>query len=245
MTTTPRAGLDRATVIAAASELADEVGFAGLTMGLLAERVGVRTPSLYKHDDSLDALQRSVGRSGPDAVRAIAEAYRKWALDHPGRYAASIRAPRPEDEEYQAVTYDAVRRPGRRAEQRRRLLHSAAATLAGWGRGAAAGCREGQRARVGHRRLTSSVDINDLGQRRTSWKTDVRRAAARPRVCRGLIELIGRLWAVRNLPRPPVSGHEQGPGRLSRRLGGAVSAGARKSTWRARTFSPSSAWPPP
>ncbi|MFF3255927.1 WHG domain-containing protein [Actinacidiphila glaucinigra] len=110
----PRAGLDRATVIAAASELADEVGFAGLTMGVLAERVGVRTPSLYKHVDSLDAFQRGVGppcrprhrrrpdpgrrrpvRSGPDAVRAIAETYRKWALDHPGRYASSIRAPRP------------------------------------------------------------------------------------------------------------------------------------------------------
>jgi AcrR family transcriptional regulator len=121
----PRAGLDRATVIAAASELADEVGFAGLTMGLLAERVGVRTPSLYKHVDSLDALQRgvglqavrdigavlaraAVGRSGPEAVRAIAETYRKWALDHPGRYAASVRAPRPEDEEYQAAAYETV-----------------------------------------------------------------------------------------------------------------------------------------
>ncbi|WP_236795269.1 TetR-like C-terminal domain-containing protein [Amycolatopsis sp. GM8] len=121
----PRAGLDPAAVIAAASALADEVGFAGLTMGLLAERVGVRTPSLYKHVDSLDALQRgiglqairdigavltraAVGRSGPDAVRAIAEAYRRWALDHPGRYAATVRVPGPEDEEYQAVSNDAV-----------------------------------------------------------------------------------------------------------------------------------------
>ncbi|WP_330480072.1 TetR/AcrR family transcriptional regulator [Streptomyces sp. NBC_01544] len=121
----PRAGFDRATVIAAASELADEVGFAGLTMGLPAERVGVRTPSLYKHVDSLDALHRgvglqavrdisavltraAVGRSGPDAVRAIAETYRKWALDHPGRYAASVRAPRPADEEYQAVAHESV-----------------------------------------------------------------------------------------------------------------------------------------
>ncbi|MBC7269868.1 MAG: WHG domain-containing protein [Streptomyces sp.] len=121
----PRAGLDRATVVAAASELADEVGFAGLTMVLLAERVGVRTPSLYKHVDSLDALQRdvglqavrdigavlaraAVGRSGPDAVRAIAETYRKWALDHPGRYAASVRVPPPEDEEYQAVARETV-----------------------------------------------------------------------------------------------------------------------------------------
>ncbi|MFK0288852.1 TetR/AcrR family transcriptional regulator, partial [Streptomyces sp. NPDC090499] len=121
----PRAGLDRATVVEAASELADEAGFAGLTMGLLAERVGVRTPSLYKHVDSLDALQRdvglravrdigavlaraAVGRSGPDAVRAIAETYRTWALDHPGRYAAGIRAPHPEDEEYRTAARESV-----------------------------------------------------------------------------------------------------------------------------------------
>ncbi|WUD70772.1 hypothetical protein OG937_03300 [Streptomyces sp. NBC_00510] len=42
----PRAGLDRATVSAAASELADELGFAGPTMGLPTGRVGVRTPSV-------------------------------------------------------------------------------------------------------------------------------------------------------------------------------------------------------
>ncbi|MGW0957453.1 TetR family transcriptional regulator, partial [Streptomyces sp. NPDC002545] len=36
-------------MVAAGAALADEVGFANLTMGLLAERVGVRTPSLYKH----------------------------------------------------------------------------------------------------------------------------------------------------------------------------------------------------
>ncbi|SNT29785.1 hypothetical protein [Actinacidiphila glaucinigra] len=42
----PRAGLDRATVGAAASELADELGFAGPTMGTPAKRVGVRTPSV-------------------------------------------------------------------------------------------------------------------------------------------------------------------------------------------------------
>ncbi|MFJ8007353.1 TetR/AcrR family transcriptional regulator [Streptomyces fagopyri] len=109
----PRAGLDRATVIAAASELVDEVGFAHLTMGPLAERVGVRTPSLYKHVDSLDAFQRgvnlqavgdidavliraAVGRSGADAVRAIAEAYRKWAPTTPDGTppASAPRAPK-------------------------------------------------------------------------------------------------------------------------------------------------------
>jgi AcrR family transcriptional regulator len=121
----PRAGLDLAAVIAAGAALADEVGFPGLTMGLLAERLGVRTPSLYKHVESLEAVQRgiglqatrdigavlaraAVGRSGPDAVRAIADAYRQWVLAHPGRYAATVPAPGPEDEEYLAVGDEAV-----------------------------------------------------------------------------------------------------------------------------------------
>ena len=121
----PRAGLDLATVIAAGATLADEVGFPGVTMGLLAERLGVRTPSLYKHVESLEAVQRgiglqatrdigavlaraAVGRSGPEAVRAIADAFRQWVIDHPGRYAATVRAPGPEDEEYQAVGDEAV-----------------------------------------------------------------------------------------------------------------------------------------
>src|SRR5690349_100705 len=117
----PRAGLAPAAVVAAGAVLADEVGLAGLTMGLLAERVGVRTPSLYKHVDSLDALRRGIalqakreiadvlarataGRSGPEAVHAFAAAYRCWARDRPGRYAASVRAPAPDDEEDRRVT---------------------------------------------------------------------------------------------------------------------------------------------
>ncbi|MEV6345601.1 WHG domain-containing protein [Actinoplanes sp. NPDC051851] len=121
----PRAGLDPAAVIAAGAALADEIGFANLSMGLLAERLGVRTPSLYKHVASLEALRRgiavqakrelgatlsraAVGLSGPAAVRAFADAYRRWALDHPGRYAASIRAPEPGDEEDLRVSTDAL-----------------------------------------------------------------------------------------------------------------------------------------
>ncbi len=122
----PRAGLAAAAVVAAAAELADEVGFAGLAMGLLAQRLGVRTPSLYKHVDSLDALRRgvavqakrelgdalaraTVGRAGPDAVRALAGAYRRWAHDHPGRYAAGLRAAAVDDEEDRRVSDAALR----------------------------------------------------------------------------------------------------------------------------------------
>lgn len=92
-----------------AEQLADEVGLARLTLAALAERLGVRQPSLYKHVDGLDAVQRgiavraktemaevlsraAVGRSRDDAVRAVCAAYRTWALAHPGRYAATVRA---------------------------------------------------------------------------------------------------------------------------------------------------------
>jgi AcrR family transcriptional regulator len=103
----PRAGLDAATVAAAGAALADEVGFAGLTMGLLAERLGVRTPSLYKHiagqddlnrriaalalDEAADAMGAAIqGYAGRDALAAAARAFRAYVLAHPGRYAATV-----------------------------------------------------------------------------------------------------------------------------------------------------------
>jgi AcrR family transcriptional regulator len=121
----PRAGLDKNAVVAAGAALADEVGWAGLTMGLLADRLGVRPPSLYKHVGSLHELRHgisvqakrefahqlaraSVGRSGPDAVRAFADSYRHWALEHPGRYAATIPAPAPGDEEDRRASEEAL-----------------------------------------------------------------------------------------------------------------------------------------
>ena len=103
----PRAGLSTAAVVATGADLADEIGFASLSMGQLAERVGVRTPSLYKHVASQDDLNRRIaalaldeaaaaigaatqGRAGRDALRAAAHALRDFILAHPGRYAATI-----------------------------------------------------------------------------------------------------------------------------------------------------------
>ncbi|WP_440899530.1 TetR/AcrR family transcriptional regulator [Actinosynnema sp.] len=108
----PRSRLDRAAVVAAGAALADEVGFDHLAMGPLAERLGVRAPSLYRHVRSLadlknavsalaaheigDVLRRAVaGRSGPDALRALADALRHWARAHPGRYPAAVLADDP------------------------------------------------------------------------------------------------------------------------------------------------------
>ncbi|GGJ78410.1 TetR family transcriptional regulator [Streptomyces camponoticapitis] len=103
----PRAGLDPAAVVAAGAALADEVGLANLTMGLLAERLGVRTPSLYKHVGGQEDLNRRIatlalgeaadaiggavqGYAGRDALAAAARAFRAFVLEHPGRYGATI-----------------------------------------------------------------------------------------------------------------------------------------------------------
>ena len=103
----PRAGLGPDAVVAAGAALADEVGFGALSMGRLAERVGVRTPSLYKHvagqddlvrriaalalDEAADAVGAATqGRAGRDALGAAAHTFRDFVVTHPGRYAATV-----------------------------------------------------------------------------------------------------------------------------------------------------------
>ena len=99
-----RAGLDAAAVVRAAAELADADGLERLTLAAVAGRLGVRSPSLYAHVGGLADLRvrvavdachglrealadAALGRAGADALRAVADAYRAWALAHPGRYA--------------------------------------------------------------------------------------------------------------------------------------------------------------
>ena len=116
-----RAGLTELLVIEEAERLADEVGLPRMTLAALAARLGVRQPSLYKHVEGMDGLVRSisvraknelayvlaraaVGRERADALTSISHAYRGWALEHPGRYAAAQSAPSPGDTEDQAAS---------------------------------------------------------------------------------------------------------------------------------------------
>lgn len=120
-----RAGLDRATVVRGAAALADEGGLEGVSLTVLAERLGVRTPSLYNHVAGLDGLRRelallgirelatrlgraAVGKAGDEAIVALADAYRAFAREHPGLYAASLRAPAPDDLEAIAAADEVV-----------------------------------------------------------------------------------------------------------------------------------------
>ncbi len=136
----PRVGLTTQDVAIAAAGLADEMGYANLTMGLLADRLGVRSPSLYKHVDGLADLQHRVatlamtelgevirdavqGQAGRDALAAMMTAMRAYVTAHPGRYAATVGAEfeGPDDPLLRAST---------------RVIDSIAAVLAGYGIGA-------------------------------------------------------------------------------------------------------------
>ncbi|MBJ7471540.1 MAG: WHG domain-containing protein [Solirubrobacteraceae bacterium] len=117
-----RGTLDQRQVVEAAATMADADGLEATTLSALARELGVRTPSLYKHVDSLQALHRllalraiaeltaavteaATGRSGPAAVRASADAWRAYAHAHPGLYAASGPFSAPSDDaEYVAAT---------------------------------------------------------------------------------------------------------------------------------------------
>lgn len=121
----PKTRLDRGAVLQAAADLADAEGLEQLTLARLAERLGIRTPSLYNHVASLAGLRRDLalrgvgelntrltravmGKAADEAVAALAQAYRSFAKAHPALYAASVRAPDADDQEWQRAAQEVV-----------------------------------------------------------------------------------------------------------------------------------------
>jgi AcrR family transcriptional regulator len=111
MPTPARTSLDE--IVKAGRQIVEADGVDGLTMQSVAERVGVRAPSLYKRIRSRKDLLRVVGNdaaaeltreleaatSGSDAGRdlaALARAFRDFAHKHPGAYSL-VFAPLPDD----------------------------------------------------------------------------------------------------------------------------------------------------
>lgn len=100
--------------MAAGRQLLEEEGLEALTMRRLAERVGIRAPSLYKHlpdkaaleaaiiatgfEEAAAAFEQAVDRAGEgagDALVALAAAYRRFALEHPHLYRLMNNGPLP------------------------------------------------------------------------------------------------------------------------------------------------------
>src|SRR5258706_7215619 len=119
-----RVGLDQAAVVEAAAKLVDEEGIEQLSLSHLAKHLGVRTPSLYnhvtglpglKHDlalyclrDLIDLITRAtVGKSRSEAIIALANAYRSYAREAPGRYALTL-APDAGDQAVQGLAQQPV-----------------------------------------------------------------------------------------------------------------------------------------
>jgi AcrR family transcriptional regulator len=92
--------------LVAARELLEAEGPDGLTMRALAERLGIRAPSLYKHLPDKAAIEVALMADGlaelADALEAtdgsfgaIAHAYRAFAFAHPHLYRLMTERPLP------------------------------------------------------------------------------------------------------------------------------------------------------
>ncbi|WP_329395770.1 TetR/AcrR family transcriptional regulator [Streptomyces melanogenes] len=101
-----RVGLSTERLTRAGAELADEVGFEQVTVSALARQFDVKVASLYSHVKNSQDLKTRIallaleeladrgaaalaGRAGKDALAALANVYRDYAREHPGRYAAA------------------------------------------------------------------------------------------------------------------------------------------------------------
>lgn len=99
-------GLKRETIIETAAKVADEKGFDNVTMKELADELGIKSPSLYKHfSGGLDELNKElmlyswqlldseitkavIGKAKDAAVITLCYAYRRFVSEHRGLYEA-------------------------------------------------------------------------------------------------------------------------------------------------------------
>ncbi|MGW8115105.1 TetR/AcrR family transcriptional regulator [Caproicibacterium sp. NSD3] len=119
-------GLDSQTILNAAAELAEEKGLENISLLQVAEKLGVKPPSLYNHLSGLQELSSgiaklaisrledairsaAVGRSKENALMAIASAYRKFAKENPELYKAILRFPTYNDSNVQEAGHAVVR----------------------------------------------------------------------------------------------------------------------------------------
>jgi AcrR family transcriptional regulator len=104
----PRSNLTKPIVVQAAVDLINAEGLEALSLGRLADRLGIRTPSLYNHVDGLPGLMRelsilnahhladclseaAIGRSGPELVNSVMQAYRTYIKENTGLYMSTLR----------------------------------------------------------------------------------------------------------------------------------------------------------
>jgi AcrR family transcriptional regulator len=94
----------REEILDAAESLLESEGPLALTMRRVAEEMGIRAPSLYKHIASKDDIEAglqeralrdltvALAPAGSDLLK-ITAVYRQWAMAHPGLYELATRRP--------------------------------------------------------------------------------------------------------------------------------------------------------
>lgn len=97
-------------IVAAAGELLEEEGAEALSMRRLAERLGIRAPSIYKHVSGKEELEAALVSDGfealatvfeeaagdaADPLAALACAYRRFAVARPHLYRLMTERPLP------------------------------------------------------------------------------------------------------------------------------------------------------
>jgi AcrR family transcriptional regulator len=120
-----RVGIDKDAVVRAAAKIADDHGWDALTLARVANKLRIRSPSLYNHVGGLESLRRelkllalrdlnlalsraTIGKSRDDAVRGLAAAYRAFVKRHPGTYAATMVAAPKNDPAMEAAASNIV-----------------------------------------------------------------------------------------------------------------------------------------
>lgn len=98
-----RIGLTKDIILQSAMEIVDKIGAENLTLKVLADKLGVRSPSLYNHFNSLSDLhtalmlygwkqleyrvmQAAIGKSKDDAIKSMCAAYLNFTLEHLGLF---------------------------------------------------------------------------------------------------------------------------------------------------------------
>ena len=107
-------GLNKEIIVDTAKELIEQEGFPAFSMRKLAEKLDVKTASLYAHIDSMEALFTEIGLSalreqrdcllnavgekrGDAAVTALAESFHCFAAEHAELYKIIMQMPTGDD----------------------------------------------------------------------------------------------------------------------------------------------------
>lgn len=121
-----RVRLDKNAVVQAAVEILNADGVQALTLNRLAEKLNIKTPSLYNHVDGLSGLQQelavlnaklladrlgaaAIGKSGSELFMDASQAFREYVKEYPGLYMSTLRSSSTQQVQYPSLQHEEER----------------------------------------------------------------------------------------------------------------------------------------